>query len=190
MADRLPFKAKQGTHRHVIRCVGTSSDLGETYNAQKPVLLQEKIGPQTVRTAPLTVFGHHRYQANDLKLFSDPVKSETMIFIVAPGGFMKAILRKALDFRSRCPSENGNRTQSRLQEHLRGPRSAEVGQNAQPRQGNKIKIKSEAKRLTSSVPQRRSLQTVGVMAKNRPTFSSGSGQVTYVTLVPRLGNIQ
>ena len=94
MADRLPFKAKQGTHRHVIRCVGTSSDLGETCNAQKPVLLLEKIGPQTVRTALLTVFGHHRYQANDLKLFSDPVKSETTIFITASGGFNEGNLTK------------------------------------------------------------------------------------------------
>lgn len=54
-------------------------------NAQKPGLLLEKIGPQTVRTAPLTVFGHDCYQANDVKLFSDPVKSETTIFTIAPG---------------------------------------------------------------------------------------------------------
>lgn len=80
----------EGTHSRQQTAKGgvviyPRSGLGEMRNSQKPGLLSEKIRPQAVRTAPLTVFGHHRYQADDLKLVSDPVQGETTIFTAAPG---------------------------------------------------------------------------------------------------------
>jgi hypothetical protein len=105
-----------------------------------------------VRTAPLTVFGHHRHQANDLKLFSDPVKSETTIFITAPGGFNEGNLTKGcLIFDPGAPqkTETGPKAGCKniFEDKVRGIRA-----ERQPRQGTKIK--SEEKRLTSSVPRR------------------------------------
>jgi hypothetical protein len=38
-----------------------------------------------MRAATLTVFSHHCYQSNDVKLPSDTVKGETTIFAAAPG---------------------------------------------------------------------------------------------------------